>query len=146
MRTGDIVGHTAGTSLRTAVETAQRRRRGAWKALPQMRGDRALRTFALVELLTPLAAATLVVATFAGAVASWWSLWAPVAAVCALTFGRAAVSSVALLLRASAPGSPNGPELAQLLLSAPLEYVVYRPALACLRIGSVFGREVPARR
>jgi len=111
-----------------------------------MTNDRALRTFALDELLTPLAAATLLVTTLAGAAVSWWSLWAPIAAVCALTFGRAAVSSVALLLRASAPGSPNGPELAHLLLAAPLEYVVYRPALACLRLGSVFGREVPARR
>ena len=145
VRTGEIVGYTGGTSLWAVVETAQRRRRGAWTAGPRITSDPALRRFLLVELLTPFAATLLLVTTLGGAAASWWSLWAPIAAVCALTFGRAAVSSAALLLRASAPGSPNGPELAQLLLIAPLEYVVYRPALACLRLASVLGREVPAR-
>ena len=111
-----------------------------------MTADPALRTFALVELLTPLAGTVLILSTLVGTAASWWSAWAPVAAICTLTFGHAAVSSVALLLRASAAGSPDGPELAQLLLAAPLEYVAYRPALACLRLASVFGREVATRR
>jgi len=146
VRTGEIVGYTSGTSLRAAVETAQRRRRGAWQAGPQLATDPALRTFALVELLTPLASTALLLATLTGAIASWWSAWAPIAAVCTLTLGHAAVSSVALLSRASAPGSPDGPELAHLLLAAPLEYVVYRPSLACLRLASVFRREVSARR
>ena len=48
--------------------------------------------------------------------------------------GYAVVSASALLLRGGTPGAPSGPELKRLLMRAPLELLVYRPALVLSRL------------
>jgi hypothetical protein len=43
------------------------------------------------------------------------------------------MSASALLLRGGTPGAPSGADLTRLLLRAPLEFAVYRPALLWAR-------------
>jgi hypothetical protein len=88
----------------------------------------------MVELFTP-AAEVLVLAGALGAALAGWVSWAtPLLAWLMLAFGTGVVSASALLVRGGAPDAPVGRELTRLLLRTPIEFAVYRPALAWSRL------------
>jgi hypothetical protein len=82
-----------------------------------------------VELLTPAAQAITVGIVLAGAAAGAVSWSAPLLLLLMLTFGYGLISASALLLRGGTPGAPSRNDLRRLLIRAPLEFAVYRPAL-----------------
>jgi cellulose synthase/poly-beta-1,6-N-acetylglucosamine synthase-like glycosyltransferase len=86
------------------------------------------------DVLTPLAQAWVAAATLLSAALGWVPWRDAMAAVVLLSFGRAAVSTAALLVRGSAPGAPDAPALARLLLAAPFEFVATGPAVLAGRI------------
>jgi GT2 family glycosyltransferase len=135
----EVFGRVGPHSMRGAVDMAARRQRAAlhilWACLQGRALDaRTLAYFIESELLTPLAQAWIVVAVVVGAGLGWFT-WTTVAlALVTLSFGNAAVTAVALLLRGAASGAPEEPELRRLIVAAPLEFVFYRPALAVARL------------
>jgi hypothetical protein len=146
VRTAEIVGYAGASASGEAIDTAVRRRRAAWHSLMHMFAEPSRRRFAVVELALPAAGAVLVLSTTAGAALSWWSGWVPLVALCVLAFGQAAMTSAAMLMRAAAPGSPDGSELARLVLAGPLELFVHQPLQIAYQLASLFGREVATRR
>src|SRR5205823_5194690 len=89
--------------------------------------------FFISELLTPFAQAWVVAATAFGAASGWFG-WGDLAlVVLLLSFGSAAVSGAALLLRGSAAGAPDERVLAGLLLAAPVDFLIAGTAAACAR-------------
>jgi hypothetical protein len=72
-------------------------------------------------LLVPLVA-TWIVGACAGAALAGWTSWIVLPlAIIVLAFGRASVTSAALLLRGAVPGAPDERALRRLLLSAPID-------------------------
>ena len=85
----------------------------------------------IAELLVPLLQVVSVLATAVALAAAGWLAWATVLFVLSLlTFGNAIVTASALLLRGAAPDAPSTSELTRLLVLSPLEFCVYRPAVA----------------
>ena len=141
VRTSEVFGRMPTVPVAVAAARAHRRQRAIVQALRTFRAmpgkhpaRRTMTRVMLVELLTPaaqvVAVAMIVLATGAG-----WAGWqAPWLTLLLLTFGYGVVSASALLLRGGTPGEPSGAELKRLLLRAPLELVVYRPALIWARL------------
>jgi hypothetical protein len=69
-----------------------------------------------------------------GALAGWVAPLAPWVMFLFLAFGYGVLSTSALLLRGGTPGAPSGADLKRLLIRAPLEFAVYRPALVWARL------------
>jgi len=143
-RSGDVFGCVPSQTAGEMFRTAGHRQVAALQVLAAMlslRGTalrgRTLAHFVESEVLTPLAQLWVVAATVGGAAAGWFSWTVPLLMVLVLSFGRAAVTSAALLLRGFAAGGPEEPELRRLLLMAPLEFLFYRPLLAVARLGGV---------
>lgn len=139
----DVFGRVGPQPLRGALRLAGRRQLAALQILWACLGGKArsldprtLAYFVESELVTPLAQAWIVTATLAGAALGWFTWSAVVLALVLLSFGNAAVSGAALLLRGASPGAPEEPELRRLLVAGPLEFVLYRPVLAVARIAA----------
>ena len=141
----EVFGRVVPQSMRSVLSTAARRQRAALEVLAAcLRGRarafdaRTLAYFIGSEVVTPLAQAWIVAATVVGAAGGWFSWTAFILAMTLLSFGNAAVSMAALLLRGSTAGAPGDPELTRLIAAAPLEFVAYRPAPALARIAALF--------
>ena len=141
VRTSEVFGHTRTLTVAGAAAGARRRERALLQALRTFRRATAptpaMRTMRIVvgaELLTSAAQVMTAALILGGAVAGWVSWNAPWLAFLLLTFGYAVISASALLLRGGTPGAPSGADLTRLLLRAPLELAVYRPALVWSRI------------
>ena len=145
VRNEDAFGQT-GTRSPKEVRAAAQRRQHAVLEMSTSWGPGAtqsvgLRTFAYFlesELVTPVAQLWVVLATFGGAAAGWFTWTSALLAVLLLSFGTAVVSAAALLLRGAHPGSPERDELQALLLLAPLEVLVHRPLQAWARLAGMF--------
>jgi glycosyltransferase involved in cell wall biosynthesis len=149
-RSVDVFGYVGSEPLRSTLKMSGRRQRAALEILAAMLQGRArklnlktLTHFIQSEILTPLAQLWIVFATVLGASAGWFS-WTPVIlAIVLLSFGNAAVSSAALLVRGSMPGAPNPPELKRLLVAGPLEFVLHAPAIAAARLAAAIAFAIP---
>jgi hypothetical protein len=136
VRTSHIFGRIAPRPLREMVRLKTRQ---CVAALQTLRTGRNLpgptfAMFAASEVVTPLMETWVIVATAGGAFVGWLP-WIDVAlAVTILSFGHAAVTTVALLLRSSAPGAPEAPAMVRLLLAAPLELPVAAGVGVCARL------------
>ena len=143
VRTSEVFGHTGTLSVRGAAALASRRQSALLEALKTFRRtpgvSPARRTMKIVvgaELLTSAAQGVVAVLVVVSAALGWVSWRAPYLTFLLLTFGYAVVSVSALLLRGGTPGAPSGADLKRLLLRAPLEFAVYRPALVWARLTS----------
>jgi Glycosyl transferase family 2 len=141
VRTSEVFGHAAPTSLGRQAAITVRRRRALFEAMqtfrkaPAMGRDRLTLTLTLmVELLTPAAEGVVLFGVLAAAAAGWVSWTTPLLAASMLAFGTGVVSASALLVRGGASDAPTGRELTRLLLRTPIEFAVYRPALAWARL------------
>jgi cellulose synthase/poly-beta-1,6-N-acetylglucosamine synthase-like glycosyltransferase len=151
-RRADVFGRVAPQSFRDVLGAAARRQRSAIELLfASVRGGtgtldaRTLAYFVETEIATPLAQVWVVVATLAGALLGWFSWTSVILAIILLALGNAAVSAAALLLRGSAPGAPELPELKSLLAVGPLEFILQTPALAAARIAAAIAFVIPSR-
>jgi hypothetical protein len=100
---------------------------------------RSLRWFAVCEMLSPVVAAWAAVSAVVAGAAGWLP-WIDVAAVVVLlSFGRALVSSAALLVRGALPGSPDERDLRRLLAAAPLEFLSQSVPATIARVSGAFG-------
>jgi hypothetical protein len=140
----DVFGRTGSQTLRGAFYLAGRRQLAALEVLTAWARGRAsgfelkaLGYFVGSEFITPLAQTLIVFATVLGAIVGWFSWSAVVLAIVLLSFGSAAVSNGALLLRGSAAGAPDEPELYRLLIAGPFDFVCYRSVLAAARLVAV---------
>jgi len=98
---------------------------------------RAMGYLAVSRLLMPLLAMWVIVGLVAGAAIDWLP-WHDVAlGTLLLALGQAVVTSCALLIRGSAPGTPDLRRLARLILLSPFELLVLGPAAACARISGM---------
>jgi hypothetical protein len=141
VRTSEVFGHTGTLTVGAAAGLVSRRQRAVLEALrtfgksPTRHPARVTMMCVLaVELLTPAAQAVVISVIIAGTLAGWASWSAPGLAILLLTFGYGLVSASALLLRGGTPGAPSGADLKRLLMRAPLELTVYRPALVWSRL------------
>jgi Glycosyl transferase family 2 len=139
----EVFGRVGPRPIRYALWMAWRRQRAALQLLSaavkgraRMLDARTLAYFVASEFVTPLAQVWLVAATVIGASQGWFGWSCIPLALVLLSFGNAAVSAAALLLRGAVPAAPEETELRSLIIAAPLEFVVYRPALACARFAS----------
>ena len=146
VRNQDAFGRSATASPEEALRASRRRQRAVLQMTaswgPGSAQSVGMRTFAYFlesELVTPVAQLWVIVAMLGGAFAGWFSWVSAVSAILVLSFGTAAVSASALLLRGAHPGSPDRDELKALLTVAPLEVLIYRPLHAWARLTS-FGR------
>ncbi len=152
VRNEDAFGQT-GTRSPNEVRAAAQRRQSAALEMSTSWGPGAaqsvgLRTFAYFlesELVTPVAQLWVVLATCGGAAAGWFTWTSALLALLLLSFGTAAVSAAALLLRGAHPGSPERDELQALLLLAPLEVLLHRPLQAVARLAGIVGPGSAAR-
>ena len=143
VRTSEVFGHTSTLTLRGAAALSARRQRALLEALKTFRqapganlARRTMRMVVLMELLTSAAQgslALLITVSAASGLVSWNAPWLT---FLLLTFGYAVMSASALLLRGGTPGAPSGGDLKRLLLRAPLEFAVYRPALVWARLAN----------
>jgi hypothetical protein len=140
----DVFGRVGSQPMRSAWRASGRRQLATFAILAASLRGRARRLEAKTlvyfigsEIMTPLAQAWIVLATIGGAGVGWFSWTAPLLAIVALSFGNAAVTTAALLLRGSTAGAPEEAELRRLLAAGPFEFVLYRPALAAARIAGV---------
>jgi hypothetical protein len=141
-RNPDIVGRVEPIGLGAAGRVAADRQHSLLQALgaAMPRGFRhaAVFCFFLAEFAIPLMQAAVFGAAVLGAFAGWFS-WTSVALVVALlAVGNAMVTSAALLLRGAAPWAPALTESARVLLVAPAEYAIYRPAVFLSRLAAIF--------
>lgn len=141
VRTSEVFGRATTLPVVEAASRAARRQRAVIEALRTFRAmpgrhqaRRTMRRVMLVELLTPAAQVLVLSMIVLITVAGWVSWPTPWLTVLLLTFGYAVVSASALLLRGGTPGAPSGAELKRLLMRAPLELLVYRPALIWSRL------------
>jgi cellulose synthase/poly-beta-1,6-N-acetylglucosamine synthase-like glycosyltransferase len=144
VRTSEVFGQAPTLTIRGAAARAARRQRALFEALrtfrqaPSSAGGRAerrtMKIVVAVELLIPVAQAVAAVLIVAGAMAGLVAPVAPWVTFLLLAFGYGVVSASALLLRGGTPGAPSGADLKRLLIRAPLEFAVYRPALVWARL------------
>ena len=147
----DVFGQVGPRPLRSALSAAALSQRAALEILSAcLRGRaRALETrtlayFIASEFVTPIAQVWIVLAATVGAVAGWFSWTSVILAIVLLSFGHAALSTAALLLRGSTPGAPELPELRRLVATGPLEFLLCVPALAAARIAAAVSFLVPS--
>lgn len=136
VRTSEVFGRTPTVTLAEAAAAAHRRQRAIFEALKTFRAmpgrhpaRLTMMRVMIVELLTPSTQVVAALLTLLAAGAGWVGWEAVWLTLLLLTFGYAVASASALLLRGGTPGAPSGEELKRLLLRAPLELIVYRPAL-----------------
>ena len=146
-RNADIVGRVEPIGLAAAGRLAADRQRSLLQALagamPRGFGQAGVVCFFLAEFAMPLLQVSVFGAAALGAFAGWFS-WTSVALVVALlAFGNAMVTAAALLLRGAAPWAPTFTELARVLLVAPAEYAIYRPAVFLSRLAATFAPRQP---
>lgn len=150
VRTSEVFGQAPTLTIRGAASRAARRQRALVEALRALQrtpgsGDRmswfggqaerrTVRIVVAVELLIPAAQAVAATLIVVGAFAGWVAPLAPWVTFLFLAFGYGVVSASALLLRGGTPGAPSGADLKRLLIRAPLEFAVYRPALVWVRL------------
>jgi hypothetical protein len=142
VRTAEIFGCVEPRALSAAMAATARRQLAALQAISLLvrskRSDTpALMYFAGAELLTPLAQGWLVCATAIGAAGGWITKGDFMLVVLLLSLGNAILSGAALLLRGSAPDAPGERRLRELLVVAPLAFVVGAAAAACARTAGV---------
>ena len=143
VRSSEIVGRTEPLSLAAAAQLASYRQRAVFESLfglrlfDSTRGQLAVACFLIAELLTPVLQLCVMVAAIAGAAVGWFSWVTVLLVVLALSVGNAIVTAAALLLRGAASGGPTTGQLTRLLLLAPAEYALYRPAVA---LAAIFGQ------
>lgn len=142
VRTSEVFGHTRTLTVRGAAARSASRQRALIEALKTFRSApgssparRTMKMVVLMELLTSVAQVLLAVLITGSAMVGLVSWNAPWLTFLLLTFGYAVMSASALLLRGGTPGAPSGADLRRLLLRAPLEFAVYRPALVWARMG-----------
>lgn len=142
VRTSEVFGHAGVLPDSEVAAAAALRRRALHEAFrtlsdKEVEGNRTLRVLMksvlAVELITPAAQAFALAAILIGTLFGVLNWTAPFLALLYLTFGYGLVSASALLLRGGTPGAPVGKDLKRLLLRAPLEFVVYMPALLYAR-------------
>ena len=141
VRTREIVGRVEPDALGSAARRARLRQRALIEALKLIvrggssgRGRFAAIGFFIAELFTPAIQLCVIGSMIAGAAGGWFS-WSSVAVLLVmLSFGNAAITSAALLLRGAIPGAPGTSDTARLLLLAPAEYALYKPAIALSRL------------
>lgn len=143
VRTSEVFGHASTLTVRGAAALSARRQRALVEALRTFRATpgssparRTMRTVVMVELMASVAQGLLAALITVSAIAGLVSWNAPWLTFLMLTFGYAVMSASALLLRGGTPGAPTGTDLTRLLLRAPLEFAVYRPALVWARIAN----------
>jgi hypothetical protein len=142
VRTSEVFGHTGTLTVSGAASLSSRRHKALVEALKTFRGTQrtaAVKTMRLavaLELTMSIAQGAVAALIVVAALAGWVSWRAPYLMFLMLTFGYAVVSASALLLRGGTPGAPSGADLKRLLLRAPLEFAVYRPALVWARIAN----------
>jgi hypothetical protein len=149
-RGSDVFGRAGAQSPRGALRLAGRRQLAAIEILAACARGRGkglsgktLAYFVASELFTPLAQVWIVLATLFGASVGSFTWTLPILAIVLLSFGNAAVSAAALLLRGASAGAPEESELRRLLAAGPIEFVLYRPALAAARIAAAFSFVIP---
>jgi hypothetical protein len=126
----DIARHATGHRQRSALHTT-----AAWgPAAAGSVGLGAFTCFLQAEVITPAAQLWVVIGTVAGAAIGYFSWVAPVAAILLLSFGTAAVSVAALLVRGAHADPPDTAEIRLLLGLSPLEFVLDRPLRAWTRL------------
>jgi hypothetical protein len=150
VQTPEIVGWRAPASAAALVQRAAGRRRAALEALGAWRRTAgplrpALVGTAALWIAVPLLQTWVVVGTAAGAAAGWYAWGDVLLAIAALAFGRALVTSAALLLRGSAADAPGGAALAGLLLLSPFEPLASIPAAAAVRLSALLSRAAGAQ-
>jgi cellulose synthase/poly-beta-1,6-N-acetylglucosamine synthase-like glycosyltransferase len=143
VRTSEVFGHAPTLTVKGAAALAGRRQRALLEALKTFRATpgsgperRTMKIAVAVELLTPAAQVLVAATVLGGAAVGWVRPSAPWLTFLFLTFGYALVSASALLLRGGTPGAPTGADLKRLLVRAPLEFAIYRPALVWARIAN----------
>lgn len=138
VRTSEVFGHAPTLPAGAVTAAAARRRRALSEAFRTLAASRnaglgRLRLLMMgvlaVELITPAAQVFVLAAILVGSLVGVIGWTAPFLVLLFLTFGYALVSASALLLRGGTPGAPVGADLKRLLLRAPLEFLVYQPAL-----------------
>ncbi len=141
VRTSEVFGHTDTLSISGAARVAGRRQRAVLEAIRTFGkssgghpGRLTMMAVMAVELLTPAAQAVVIAIILVGSAVGWAGWAVPGLTLLLLTFGYGLVSASALLLRGGTPGAPSGADLKRLLLRAPLELTVYRPALVWSRL------------
>jgi hypothetical protein len=150
VRSPEVFAYAEPATLREVIRRATRRQRAAVQTLPETshtwsgiaprfrrQESIVLAYFLTTELVTPLLQAWIVTAGVAGALAGWLRWSEVVLAIVLLSFGNAVVSAAALFLRAAARGAPEEVALKRLLLTAPLEFILYRPVVAYARLAAV---------
>jgi hypothetical protein len=147
VRTSEVFGHAGTVTVGRAAGIAGRRQRAVLEAIRRLRktaganpARRAMVPVLAVELLTPAAQAIAVAFVLGGAVAGVVDWSSPLLLLLMLTFGYGLISASALLLRGGTPGAPSRTDLRRLLVRAPLEFAVYRPALLWSRARGSFQR------
>lgn len=140
-RGATIFGRRLATSAPATRRAAGVRQRAALGLLvkgvtdgPRAIGYRSLCWLLQTELLVPFAQAWIIAVAFVAAMLGWLSWTLLILVVLALMFGTAAVSAAGLLLRGALPDAPDERELTRLLLVAPFEFVIRRPAFAVARV------------
>ena len=141
VRTEEIVGRTHPTGLTDAGSRARLRERAVIAASLQLARDDGPRPgrigawcLVFAELLTPTVQVAIVFSVVAGVAAGWFAWSAVGLLLVMLAFGNASVTAAALLMRGAAPAAPTFHEALRMLLLAPAEYVLYRPAVAISRV------------
>lgn len=153
-RGSDVFGRRPASPLLRAVTTSVRRQLAVLRCIGLVTpsgvralGARSLAGFFGAEIITPLAQAWVVVALLINLAAGSISLGTMGLALLLLSFGHAAVTTSALLMRGASAGSPDGPELVALLLAGPVELVLYRPIrLVAALVGVLRHIGSPAKR
>nr|MBA3298141.1 hypothetical protein [Acidobacteriota bacterium] len=143
VRTSEVFGRLNTLTVARAAATAGRRRRALLEAFRTFAtrpasgaGRLTMMCVLAVELVTPVAQVFVIAAVLVGTAAGWISWTAPFFVLLSLTFGYGLVSASGLLLRGGTPGAPAGADLKRLLMRAPLEFVVYRPAFVWSRLAA----------
>lgn len=139
IRSSEPFGQAETLSPAQAWVEAGRRQRASLEAfVSRLTSSSGSRGFLSEELIGPAVQVWVVAAPVVGAVAGWFSWAAAVSSVGVLSFGTAALSAAALLVRGAQPLPPlTRGELTRLLLLAPLEVVIHRPARVCARLAAV---------
>jgi poly-beta-1,6-N-acetyl-D-glucosamine synthase len=142
VRTSEVFGHAGALRDSEVAAAAALRRRALHEAFRTLsekeEGSNGrlrvmMKSVLAVELITPVAQVFVLIAMIVGTVIGALDWNAPFLALLFLTFGYGLVSAAGLLLRGGTPGAPVGQDLKRLLLRAPLEFVVYMPALLWAR-------------
>lgn len=143
VQTAEIFGQLESTGEERLTSLVARRQLAALQAVRSLAGAGAvgrnrLRAVLVSDVITPLAEVGAVGATAAAALGGWLPWRDVVLVFVLLSFGRAVISSAALLMRGAAAASPDRASLTGLLLFAPLELFVTAPAAVVGRARGVW--------